>query len=244
MGKMEQVNPERPELPMDFTRSTQHEMLIRHVALAGRRVVDVGCGSGELVRWLREQGALAIGVECGDEMMRQARAADPAHPDAYLDGVGQALPLPDASMDAVVMSFSLHHVPREEMTNALREAHRVLRPAGTLYVAEPLPTGHGHEVVSLIDDETEVRGFAQDALSKTDALGFETVHASTYASQMLLESAEAFGRRIVGIDPRRAARMNERRAEFVDAFERLAERVEGRYAFDQFVRVQVMRKTA
>lgn len=52
------------------------------------------------------------------------------------------------------------------MTNALREAHRVLRPGGTLYVAEPLPTGNGHEVVSLIDDETEVRGFAQDALAR------------------------------------------------------------------------------
>src|SRR5690606_4612451 len=99
---------------MELERSTQQEMLRRWVEPAGRRVVDIGCGSGELVRWLRSEGAEAIGVECGEVMMRLAREADPEHPEAYLDGVGQALPLPDASVDAAVMSFSLHHVPREE----------------------------------------------------------------------------------------------------------------------------------
>jgi ubiquinone/menaquinone biosynthesis C-methylase UbiE len=227
---------------MELERSTQQEMLTRWVAPAGRRVVDVGCGSGELVRWLREQGADAIGVECGETMMRLAREADPEHPEAYLEGVGQDLPLPDASADAVVMSFSLHHVPREEMTNALREAHRILRSGGTLYVAEPIAAGPGHEVVSLIDDETEVRAFAQEALGKATSLGFEGVEETVYASRMLLDSAESFAKRIVGIDPRRAARMAERGAEFVATFERLAERIDGRYAFDQQVRVKVLRK--
>lgn len=230
------------EESMDLERSTQHEMLRRWIAPAGRRIVDIGCGSGELVRWLREEGALAIGVECGEVMMRQAREADPEHPEIYLEGVGQDLPLPDESVDAAVMSFSLHHVPRESMVDALREAFRVLRPGGTLYVAEPISAGAGHEVVSLIDDETEVRGFAQEALDRAPSLGFEIVHETSYASRMLLDSAEGFAKRIVGIDPRRAARMAERHDEFVETFERLAERVDGKYAFDQRVRVRVLRK--
>ena len=217
-------------------------MLIRHVEPAGRRIVDVGCGSGELVRWLRGQGADAVGVECGEVMIRQAREADPDHLEAYLDGVGQNLPLPGESADAVVMSFSLHHVPPNEMLVALREAHRVLRPGGTLYVAEPMSVGAGHEVVSLIDDETEVRILAQNALSRSPSLGFETILDTTYASRMLLDSAEGFAERIVGIDPRRAERMAARHDEFVEAFERLADRVDGRYAFDQHVRVKVLRK--
>jgi ubiquinone/menaquinone biosynthesis C-methylase UbiE len=217
-------------------------MLSRYVAPAGRRVVDVGCGSGEIVRWLRSQGADAVGVECGEVMIRQAREADPDHSEVYLDGGGQDLPLPSESADAVVMSCSLHHVPPSEMVNALREAHRVLRPAGTLYVAEPISAGAGHEVVSLIDDETEVRIFAQGALSQSPSLGFETVLETTYASQMLMDSAEVFAKRIVGIDPRRAARMASRHDEFIEAFERLADRVDDKYAFDQHVRVKVLRK--
>ena len=217
-------------------------MLSRYVEPAGRRVVDVGCGSGELVRWLRSQGADPVGVECGELMIRQAREADPDHLEDYLDGVGQDLPLPDESAEAVVMSFSLHHVPPDEMADALREAHRVLRPGGILYVAEPMSVGAGHQVVSLIDDETEVRILAQQALSRTDALGFETIADTTYASRMLLDSAEGFARRIVGIDPRRAARMAEKHDEFVEAFERLADREGDRYAFDQNVRVKVLRK--
>jgi ubiquinone/menaquinone biosynthesis C-methylase UbiE len=140
------------------------------------------------------------------------------------------------------MSFSLHHVPRAEMENALREAQRVLRTGGTLYVAEPISTGTGHQVVSLIDDETEVRIFAQEALAKAPSLGFELTHETTYASRMLLDSAESFAKRIVGTDPRRAARMAERHDEFVETFERLGDRVDGMYAFEQQVRVKVLRK--
>lgn len=227
---------------MDPERSTAYEMLRRYAAPAGRRVVDVGCGSGEMVRWLRDEGADAVGVECGEIMIKQAREADPEHTKAYLDGVGQDLPLASESVDAVVMSFSLHHVPPNEMVNALREAYRVLRHGGTLYVAEPVAAGPGHEVVSLIDDETEVRGLAQDALAQSPSLGFETSLETIYASQMLLDSAESFAKRIVGIDPSRAAQMAARRDEFLDAFERLADRVGEKYAFDQQVRVKVLRK--
>ena len=225
-------------------RSTRDEMFLRYVEPAGRRVVDVGCGSGELVRWLRDQGADPVGVECGEVMIQQAREADPDHPEAYLDGVGQDLPLPGECADAVVMSFSLHHVPPGEMEEALRETHRVLRPGGILYVAEPMSIGAGHQVVSLIDDETEVRILAQQALSQSESLGFETIADTTYSSQMLLDSAEGFASRIVGVDPSRAARMAERHDEFVETFERLADRVGDRYAFDQNVSVKVLRKRA
>jgi SAM-dependent methyltransferase len=225
----------------ELARSNQHENLSNSVALAGRRVVDVGAGSGELVRWLRDQGADVVGVECGETMMRLAREADPQHPDAYLDGVAQALPLPDGDADVVVMSNSLHHVPADQMDAALHEARRVLRPGGTLYVSEPVATGPGHELVAIIDDETEVRELAQQALDRAASGDFELCSDTRYASRMVISSAEAFGERIVGIDPRRAARWAEARDEFVAAYERLGTACEGGRAFDNQTRVKVLR---
>ena len=85
---------------------TNKDRLAGAVELSGKRVVDVGCGAGGLVRFLREQGASPIGVECGEAMISQARDADPEHVESYLDGVGQDLPVEDASVDVVAVSYT------------------------------------------------------------------------------------------------------------------------------------------
>lgn len=226
----------------DLPRDSLHDHLLRHVEVTGRRVVDVGAGSGELVRWLRTQGADVVGVECGETMIGLARAADVEHPEAYLDATAQALPLPDAHADVVIMANSLHHVPAEAMDLALREAHRVLRDGGVVYVSEPVAEGSGHELVAIIDDETDVRARAQEAIDRSTSFGFEPLGDSRYAGSMVIASAESFGERIVGIDPRRAERWAEARDEFVAAYERLGVACEGGRSFDSRTRVRMLRK--
>ena len=220
---------------------SHEEVLAEFVDVAGKRVVDVGCGSGGLVRWLRGQHADVVGVECGEVMLRMARESDPDHPESYLEGVGQDLPLPDAEFDVVVYSYSLHHVPAEHMVDALREANRVLRPEGTLYVVEPIAAGPGHEVIKLIDDETEVRSLAQRALEHAESVGLELVTEHRYSSRMILSGADALAERVVGVDPRRARRMEEQRAQFVERFNALATPVEGGYALDQENTIKIFR---
>jgi SAM-dependent methyltransferase len=228
--------------PSDTYLRAHDEVLADLVELRGRRVVDVGCGSGALVRWLRSEGADVVGVECGEIMLRAAHDADPDHPEAYLEGVGQDLPLPDDSADVVVFSYSLHHVPRAAMVDALREAHRVLRAGGILYVVEPLAKGPGHEVIKLIDDETEVRADAQEALEQAANVGFEPAAELFYTSRVILADADALAARVVGVDPTRAERMQRYRAEFAERFEALTIRVGDGYSFDQENRVRVFRK--
>src|SRR4051795_6473060 len=140
------------------------DVLTDTVALRGRTVVDVGCGDGALVRRLITAGANAIGV---DVEIGRALAVDPSG--RYLKGGAESIPLPDASVDVAVLMRSLHHVP--DPRDAFPELRRVVR--GEVYIAEPLATGEYFELMRPVDDETEGRAKAPDAIA--GAAGVERV---------------------------------------------------------------------
>jgi ubiquinone/menaquinone biosynthesis C-methylase UbiE len=94
----------------------------------GRRLVDVGGGTGNYARALRDDGWDPLVVDRSPAML--ARAAEKGL--ATLEGDARALPLPDACADAVMLVSMLHHV--EEPAAALAEARRILRPGGRLAV--------------------------------------------------------------------------------------------------------------
>lgn len=223
---------------------THDEVLAAHVPLAGARVVDVGCGSGALSRALRSHGAEVTGLECGAEPLQAARLADPDHADRYVEGVGQDLPFGDGELDAVVYSYALHHVPAEHLDAALAEAARVLRPGGLLYVVEPVAAGPAFEVVRLIDDETEVRALAQQALQRAADAGLELVTRTAYRSEMVHAGPASMQARVVGADAGRAAAFERHRVEFAERFLARGRPVEGGYAFSQDNLVEVWRKPA
>jgi len=184
----------------------------------GLQVLDVGCGDGWFVRQLIDRGVGAIGVECGVEMRRRALAADPAHPERYLDAVGQDLPFDDDSFDAVAFVFSLHHVPEPDMAQALAEAQRVVRPGGVVHSIEPVARGLGHDVDALVDDETHVRELAQNALDQMVADGVEELDRRPLAMATSYADFADYEQILVGIDPGRAAVMAGARASVEQAF--------------------------
>lgn len=89
--------------------------------------VDLGAGTGALSRLLVERADRVVAVE-PDDRMRALLAASIPEVDARA-GRGEAIPLPDASADAVVASTSWHWM---EPVPTLREVGRVLVPGGTL----------------------------------------------------------------------------------------------------------------
>jgi SAM-dependent methyltransferase len=91
----------------------------------GRRILDVGAGTGKLTRELLTSGADVVAVEPVPGMREELERAVP--PVRALDGTAEALPAEDQSADAIVVAQAFHwfDVPR-----ALAEFHRVLRPGG------------------------------------------------------------------------------------------------------------------
>jgi ubiquinone/menaquinone biosynthesis C-methylase UbiE len=93
---------------------------------AGTRLLDLCCGPGLVAAAAARRGALPVGADFSVAMLGHARATHPAIRFDECDA--EALPYPDASFDAVVSNFGLHHVP--DPAAALIEARRVLRPGG------------------------------------------------------------------------------------------------------------------
>lgn len=213
------------------------------MAPAGKDIVDIGCGGGGLVRSLGARGARVIGVEISEEQLSSARGADDGAGARYLVGRAERLPLEDASVDAAVFMRTLHHVPPAEMLDGLREARRVLREDGLVYVAEPLAQGDFFELTRLVEDEVEVRAAAQAALDRPADANLERGSTFDYDVLVCLADLAALRTRIVSVDPARAKWFDAREAELAEAFARLGAAGErrGERCFLQPMRADVLR---
>lgn len=206
-----------------------------------RDVLDVGCGEGWLVRRLSSAGARAVGLDPLPVALERARRDDAsAPPGRYIEGGAEALRFRDACFDAVVFFNSLHHVPVESLDVALGEAARVLRPGGVVYVQEPLARGPFFELARAVEDETEVRAAAQNALAQAAAGRFAQRLRRDGVIATWLADFEAFRARMLSVDPARGAALADLETELRARFERLARRSDGGYVFDQPFRVHLL----
>jgi SAM-dependent methyltransferase len=205
-------------------------------------VVDVGCGDGALVRHLARRGARAVGVEVAPEPLARARAPPPAGGERYAQAGAEALPLGDATADAVLFMNSLHHVPGEHLDAALAEAARVLRPGGLVYVQEPLAEGPYFELLRPVDDETGVRAAAHAAIRRAGGHGLEHEREVRFDSDVLHPGFDAFRDRVVLADAARAAAFDGIEQQLRERFEATAERMADGYRFRQPIRVDILRR--
>ena len=104
--------------------------------VAGRRVLDVGCGDGSYAIALAGQGARVIGADLSAEMVHSARsrARSVRRSSMFVRADLKRLPFPDRSFDAVLAVTVLCFTT--EVATALREVHRVLAPGGRLVLGE------------------------------------------------------------------------------------------------------------
>jgi SAM-dependent methyltransferase len=116
--------------------------------LCDKDVLDIGCGYGGRTVYYKELGArTVVGIEVSEEVVREAVAFGKSRGVTITGykGVGEHIPLPDASVDVITSYDVFEHV--ESLPRTLAECFRVLRPGGTLYAVFPPfyhPTGGSH----------------------------------------------------------------------------------------------------
>lgn len=95
-------------------------------------ICDLGCGPGQIARYLHRQGVETLGVDLSPCMVAEAQRLNP---DIHFHQ-GDMLCLPDAghSWGGIAAFYCIIHIPREQVVDALREMKRVLKPGGMLLV--------------------------------------------------------------------------------------------------------------
>jgi len=129
--------------------SAVHQEMITAAGLrAGHRVLDVGCGTGNLLRATgkRHRDVELFGVDPDLKMLARAeRKFRRGGLTVRLDrGFAQELPHPDDSFDRVFSSLMLHHLDSASKDEMLAEVRRVLKPGGLLVLADAVLHDHGH----------------------------------------------------------------------------------------------------
>jgi len=224
----------------------QRDVLAEKLPLKAKHIIDVGCGDGQLARWMAEQGAHVIGVECSAKQLEKAAKADPVPHCKIVEGVGQALPCPNDSADGVVFFNSLHHVPLDVMAKALEEAARVLKTEGHLYIAEPIAAGPRFELSKPIDDEAEIRDVAENAITKasTDQGPFTSLETYVYLYESVIPNFDHWRENAIAIDQNRAEIFNTQGDVLRAHFEKWGTKIDKGWQFAQPMRINLLQKKA
>ena len=108
----------------------------RIIPAAEGRVLEIGIGSGLNLPFYSRNVTRVIGLEPSPKLLAMARRAERADNGSveFIEGSAEAIPLADASVDAVVTTWTLCSIP--DALRALRDMRRVLRPGGRLLFVE------------------------------------------------------------------------------------------------------------
>jgi len=97
------------------------------------RVCELGCGPGQVSRYLKDRGVDVRGVDLSAEMAKVAGRLSPDIP--FAQGDMLALDFADDSVAAFVLFYSIIHIKRADVVRAFREMRRVLIPGGGVFVS-------------------------------------------------------------------------------------------------------------
>ncbi|MGE5461760.1 MAG: class I SAM-dependent methyltransferase [Syntrophothermus sp.] len=108
------------------------DRLSREVGTLGP-ICDMGCGPGQIARYLHRKGIDTLGVDLSPRMIAEAQRLNPEIP--FHRGDMLSLPDADNSWGGIAAFYCIIHIPRERIVAALREMKRVLKPGGLLLLA-------------------------------------------------------------------------------------------------------------
>jgi len=97
------------------------------------QVCDIGCGPGQIARFLRDLGSSVFGLDLSPRMVEQACRLNPDI--SFRQGNMMALDIPDRSLAGIAAFYAIVNIPKASLPLVFREMQRVLQPEGLLLLA-------------------------------------------------------------------------------------------------------------
>ena len=159
-------------------------------------VCEIGCGPGQIARYLQDSGLKMRGVDLSHEMVRCAGRLNPDI--SFEQGDMLTLNVADQSFAGIVSFYAIIHLNREDVTRALKEMLRVLQPGGKLLISFHGGEGELHRNewydqpvsidVSLFRND-EMRGYLEAAGFKVTRIAEREPYEFEYPTQRMYASA-------------------------------------------------------
>ncbi|GAB4550561.1 MAG: hypothetical protein OHK0023_16630 [Anaerolineae bacterium] len=151
--------------------------LVRHFAPKGGRLLEMGCGLGDLLGLLQDEYQ-CVGIDLIDYSIAQTKRNAPKA-EAFVHSADDLSIFKDGEFSAVVALHLVEHLPNPE--NTVREVYRILKPKGVFLFATPNPN-------------YSLRRFKDHA---TDAIGKDPTHINVHPPSIWRKWAEASGFKVL-----------------------------------------------
>ena len=158
------------------TRLSAYLLEVLAVATAGGEVLDIGCGRGEWLELLEENGITATGVDIDPASVEQC--VEKGLDARLLDGIEVMISAPANSHSVITAFHVIEHLPLESQLILISEAFRILRPGGVLLMETPNPQNLFVATHNFYLDPTHIRPMPPALLGFLTAhLGFERIES-------------------------------------------------------------------
>jgi SAM-dependent methyltransferase len=132
--------------------TVKKDAYVKSVLATCRKIVEIGCGRGESLRYLYDGHKELVGIDVGDAVMANKGAGI-----TFKQGDAIAIDLPEASFDAAFSIDCIEHLHAEDLQLHLHSVHRLLRTGGIYIIMTPHRFVGPHDI-SVIYDRSP-RGF-------------------------------------------------------------------------------------